>query len=236
MKYFSKTLLTFSIVLFFSLCLIFSYDSEIEHSFIICFIELFFLSIVFILEKINIKIKGHPFHILFKIFRFFVSSFLILVIFLITYFIYEFSCRVPLINYSKTLKEVQKEDYFAVRHFPEKIPKGAKNYYCIMEDILFRDDIRFVSFKSDIKYLNEIVDKYKQDIKTEFYCSENYKYNYRLPELQSIKKYLKSYEWEKYNQETKEYTVYILKNKEQYTSGFIISKKYKEIIYFFYHN
>ena len=41
---------------------------------------------------------------------------------------------------------------------------------------------------------------------------------------------------EEFKQLQKEYTVYILKNENNdnnYTSGFIVSKKYKEIIFFY---
>ena len=239
-KLFSKTLFVFSIVLFFSLCFIFYYESEIERSFVICFIELFFLSIVFILEKINIKIKGHPFHILFKIFRFFASLSLILIIFLITYLIYAFSCRVPFINYSKTLKELVSEEYsYQIKHFPLVIPKGAKNYYFCYDDCWQDGGVHFLRFNISTEYLDEIINKNQQDISNVMNYSEFYQNYYQsLLEL-GIEKRRKSMSEDEFKQSEKEYTVYILKNEHNdnsYTSGFIVSKKYKEIIYFFYHN
>ena len=105
-----------------------------------------------------------------------------------------------------------------------------------MRNLLYGHDVRYVCFNIDEKYLEEVINKYRDDIQKEYVYSVHSGYKNNLPSPMSIEQYSNLDEWEKYNQETKEYTVYILKNKEQYTSGFIISKKYKEIIYFFYHN
>ena len=235
-KYFSITscailIWTIYIVVF----SIWSYEDDIGLFSLWCFKSIPFIAI-FIIDFVGRKIKNKISLILFRIFRFFVVLFLIFFMYVSTSIMDFLTHKVPLISYSRTVKEVQKEDYFGVKHFPEKIPKGAKNYYCIMRNLLYGHDVRYVCFNIDEKYLEQVINKYRDDIQKEFVYSVHSGYKYNLPSPMSIEQYSNLDEWEKYNQEAKEYTVYILKNKKEYTSGFIISKKYKEIIYFFYYN
>ena len=187
---------------------------------ILCFIPTFLL--YFILKKINTKKKSK------------VLSILISIALLIVLIIYEFigfvffvftqdlvSLEPTKFRYTGYLSKMSKNPY-RIKHFPKVIPHGAKDYYFLIERDLRGYNIHYLKFKTDKKYIEDTLDKNKNDI---------YK-KIKFKDISDYYRFINNYFDVK---DIDNAFVYILKNEnndKNYTSG-IVTSQIGEIVFFY---
>ncbi len=130
----------------------------------------------------------------------------------------------PLKSYSASLSMLVYPQYlYRIIHFPPKIPEGSKNYYFYIDNSFHGYNIHYLSFQIYDEYLDEIIKKNESNIYLKINYSEIHKYYKYLSNRFDIF-------------DTSKYDIYILQNYNEdsdYTSGFLISKYYHHIIYFY---
>lgn len=82
-------------------------------------------------------------------------------------FLFPFSMgpKLPKISeYSREIESLKKKHgFYKMRHFPDKIPDDASNYYFQIENAFDGNNTDYVKFDSNEKYINDVLNKYKKD-------------------------------------------------------------------------
>lgn len=138
-------------------------------------------------------------------------------------FLFPFSKEPKLPKLSEYSKEIEslksKHGVYKMRHFPDKIPDNASNYYFQIEDAFDGNNTDYVKFDSNKKYINDVLKKYKKDCVVFMTSEDLYK--------SGIKIYI--------NELGSSDNICLLhkkQNNEVYTSGFV-TKKPNTIIFFY---
>lgn len=126
--------------------------------------------------------------------------------------------------------------FYQVKHFPKIIPEDAENYNFYLGYNPRGFNVHYLSFNIDEEYIDSVLKNNKKNVAIKINYSDIEKYYHHLDIVMSVEDKILKISKEEFKQLQKEYTVYILKNENNdnnYTSGFIVSKKYKEIIFFY---
>ena len=201
-------------------------ETDILFSILLFFGPFFiFLIITLIKQKFN---QNKILNILFSITSF-VLIFLITLYFLLLQFFFLFmTIKTEPINivepiyptietYKKELEEYSNIP-FVVEHFPSSIPDNATDFLCKL-----RTSASYLTFKTDKNYIDQIINNNKNNILRNG-LAENLCIHYIF--------------CEKYHHIKPDDTIYILKNSKnnknnyKYTSGFVVSNNYDEILFF----
>lgn len=176
--------------------------------------------IYFFLKKTNYKKSPNGFFILIPPFFLFIWFFYAILSF------FTISFDSPYINshlikrYSFLSSKMTDETY-RIKHFPNEIPKEAKDYYFHLEKSFRGYDIQYLKFRINESYIDKIIDENKDKIA--------HKLN-----RNNIDNYYKYVPYRNMNDDI-HCTIYILKNEnndDNYTSG-IITSKTGEILFFY---
>ena len=138
-------------------------------------------------------------------------------------------------NYADEIDFLTKKRY-QVKHFPKIIPEDAKNYNFYLGYNPRGFNVHYLSFNVDEEYIESVLKNNKNNVATKINYSDIEKYYHHLDIVKSVEDKKPKITKEEFKQLQQEYIVYILKNENNdnnYTSGFIVSKKYKEIIFFY---
>ena len=125
---------------------------------------------------------------------------------------------------------------YQVKHFPKIIPEDAQNYNFYLGYNPRGFNVHYLSFNVDDEYINSVLKGNSKNVATTINYFDIEKYYHHLDIVKSVEDKMQKMSREEFKRLQQEYTVYILKNEyndNSYTSGFIVSKKYKEIIFFY---
>ena len=127
-------------------------------------------------------------------------------------------------KYTISLENIT-ENQYSISHFPNKIPNEAENYYFFIDQNFQGYNIHYLKFNINDKYLKNVLKENKDNICRKLEYKDITKYYKHINNLVDYN-----------NKDKNSYTAYFLKNQNKdpdYISGFLISYKTKEIIYFY---
>lgn len=237
-KYLKKLSIMFFVWGVISFYIVFNNFGETENPFILVLYLFapFVISVAF--DMVELVIGQWKSRLYYKILKFLVLFTIVFYVLIASFLIYTARVEyniIPLKKYSYQITTLLNKKYL-IQHFPMEIPDNAVNYNFKSEQSFFKRNVYYLSFSPDEKYLEKVIEKNKNNILKVVNYSQFYEsYNHLQFEL-AIDNYKKYWEKEKYKQEKQEYSVYILKNEKnekKHTFGFVVSKKYNEIIFFY---